>query len=483
VALGDRSVGFGAAGLKVLGLLVLAVIGVASDSWWVLGGLLTLTVAWWLGHGRNPLRLLPMLRRTWVFLLFLLLSFVIFPPETADPVTVSIGAWTIDLSGLPVGAMMCLRLLVIIVASLVLRETSRPGEILLGLRQLRIPLPLAQTIDATLTLVAARRTGPRRRRSREQKREARRASPEQPKRTLRQRGTALADRLASSFHEHVAQSAQEIGLPADQRAKHISAATDVVVVTALVVMVMGLKMVKLLPGIPFASGNRLVLVFPLYFVAARYTRSRIGATWLGATLGVVAFLFGEGRFGILEVAKYVAAGVILDLAWPLVGRRRSVLAFSLVGLLMGIGWFASTLLAAWIARAPAIFYVIAGGMAISQLVFATLSGPVSWALLRALERPLPPPQADAVVTSGTGAGAKQADPASGRLSGETDINDRSADRTNTSGGPHAEDQRHQPAALDEAAGGARRSGGGDVPPPPGSQRDQGRGDLDHRGGP
>jgi hypothetical protein len=494
VALEGGSVGFGRAGLKVLGLLVLAVVAVASDSWWVLGGLLTLSVVWWVGHGRNPLRLLPMLRRTWVFLLFLLLSFVIFPPETATPITVVIGGRTIDLSGLPVGAMMCLRLLVIIVASLVLRETSRPGEILLGLRQLRIPLPLAQTIDATLTLVAARRTGPRKRRRRAEKRETRGATPERTRRTLRERAMAVADRLASSFHEHVAQSAAEIGLPADQRTRHISAATDVVVVTALVVMVMGLKMVKLLPGIPFASGNRLVLVFPLYFVAARYTRSRIGATWLGATLGIVAFLFGEGRFGILEVAKYVAAGAILDLAWPLVRRRRSVLVYSLVGLLMGIGWFASTLLAAWIARAPAVFYAIAVGMAISQFVFATLSGPVSWALLRALDRPR---EADRVVADGrgepraapygsmdgAGSGPKQADPSSIRSPGETDIKERSADRQDSRRGPHAEDERGEPASVDEEAGGPRRSGGGDLPSPSGSQRDQGGSDLDHRGGP
>ena len=390
--LDQGSVGFGAPALKILGLFALAVAAILSDSWWVLGGLLALPLAWWVGHGRNPLRLLPMLRRTWVFLSFLLLSFLIVPPKTSDPFTVEVAGWNIDLSGLVVGGMMCLRLLTIIIASLVLRETGRPREILVGLRQLRIPLALAQTIDATLTLVAAQRTGPRRRRR--GKRRGRRDA-DGPPRTFRERGLALAERLATSFHETVARSSAEIGVPADERERHISAASDVAIVTSLVVMVMGLKMVKLLPGIPFASGNRLVLVFPLYFVAARYTRSRIGATWTGATLGVVAFLFGEGRFGILEIAKYVAAGAILDLVWPLVRRRRSVVMFGLAGLLMGVGWFSSTLLAAWIASAPAIFYALAVGMAISQLVFSVLSGPVSWALLRALDRPVEPREAQA----------------------------------------------------------------------------------------
>ena len=425
----EGSVGFGTAGLKILGLLVLAVTAIASDSWWVLGGLLLLPLAWWVGHGRNPLHLFPMLRRTWVFLIFLLLSFLILPPETTDRLDVEIAGRTIDLSGLLVGGRMCLRLLTIILASLVLRETGRPREILLGLRQLRIPLPLAQTIEATLTLVAARRTGPRRRRRRAEKREAGPTTPDRTRRTFRERGMALAERLASSFHENVAQSAAEIGDHANPRARHISAATDAVVVTALVVMVMGLKMVKILPGIPFASGNRLLLVFPLYFTAARYTRSRIGATWMGATLGVVSFLFGEGRFGVLEVAKYVAAGVILDLIWPLLRRHRSVLTFSAAGLLMGIGWFASTLLAAWIARAPAIFYALAAGMAVSQFVFATLSGPVSWALIRVLDRPTE--DEEAVVGGGGGAGparatgSKQPHTSGSRSPGGADINDRS----------------------------------------------------------
>jgi uncharacterized membrane protein YgcG len=311
---------------------------------------------------------------------------------------------------------MCLRLLTIIVASLVLRETGRPREILLGLRQLRLPLPVAQTVEATLSLVAAQRAGRggrRQRKARRKERREARRSAGGPKPSFSERRRALAERLASSFHENIERSAAEIGSPADQGARHISAAPDVVVVTALVVMVMGLKLVKLLPGIPFASGNRLMLVFPLYFAAARYTKSRIGATWMGATLGVVAFLFGEGRFGILEIAKYIAAGLILDLLWPILRRRQGVIIFSAAGLLMGLGWFASTLLAAWLANAPAIFYALAGGMAISQFVFSVLAGPVSWVLLRTLDRPVPskPPDAsepgagDGSRTVGTGAGS------------------------------------------------------------------------------
>ena len=417
-----KSEGGAAPAIKILALFTLAVTAILSDSWWVLGSLLAIPVLWWVAHGKNPLLLVPMLRRTWVFLFFLLISFLIVPPETPDPLEIEVAGAVIDVSGLMIGARMCIRLLTIILASLVLRETGRPREILLGLRQLRLPLPVAQTIDATLTLVAAQRTGRGGgRRRRKEKRRARRAA-DGPRPSLAERRRALAERLASSFHETISRSAAQVGSPSDEGVTHISAASDVVVVTALVVMVMGLKLVKILPGIPLASGNKLMLIIPLYFVAARYTRSRIGATWMGVTLGVVSFLFGEGRFGILEIAKYVAAGVVLDLLWPVIRQRSNVVVASIVGLLMGIGWFASTLLAAWVASAPPIFYALAGVMAISQFAFSFLSGPVTWGLLRALDRPIAPKQSEAELVeetdqhhavgsgsgAGTGGGRKQA---------------------------------------------------------------------------
>src|SRR5256886_7141691 len=83
------------------------------------------------------------------------------------------------------------------------------------------------------------------------------------------------------------------------------------------------KVLKFLPGLPFAPGHKALLLFPLYVLAARLTHSRWGATAAGSIMGVIGFLQGDGRFGILAVLKHVAPGVVVDVADPLIRRLPS----------------------------------------------------------------------------------------------------------------------------------------------------------------
>jgi cobalt transport protein len=367
-------------GLRIIGLVGLAVVALLASSWWALGSLASVPVLWWVAHGRNPLRLLRFLRRTAWFLLFLVVSFLIVPPATAHPWMLHIAGRHINVTGLGPGVRMSLRLLTIVLGSIVLRETGRRGELLIGLRQLRLPLPVAQTIDAALSLVGEMQGG-RRRGQRRREREGRGLRG-----VLRSDKEAAAARLLESFEDTVARSEDAIGKSAQPDTMGIRVSSDAAVVAALAVMAMTVKFAKILPGIPFASGHKNMLTIPLYFAAARLTRSRLGATWMGITLGVVAFMFGEGRFGIIEIVKYVAPGVVLDAVWPFIRYRRNVVLLSILGLVMAFARFGSTLLAGWIAHAPPLFYALAGGASVTQFIFGLLSGPVSWAVLRSIDR-------------------------------------------------------------------------------------------------
>jgi hypothetical protein len=196
----------------------------------------------------------------------------------------------------------------------------------------------------------------------------------------------LIERLGSAFASSIQETTAALhDLTAEAGPKH-RVSTDAVVITSLTVMAMSVKFLKILPGIPILSGHKQLVIIPLYFVAADLAKSRWAGTWMGASLGVVSFLFGEGRFGILEVAKYIASGLVLDLVWPLLRRRRSAVLFGLAGTLMGIAWIASTLLAALIVHAPRLFYAVILATSVSQLAFSLFSGPVSVGLLRAIER-------------------------------------------------------------------------------------------------
>lgn len=355
--------------LRILGLIGLSVLAALSTSWWVLGSLLAVPVIWWIGHGRNPARLLHHLRRLSALAATLVLSFLLFPPP-GEPRFVNVLGWDVDLRGADDGARMALRLAVIVIGSIVLRETGQPGDLVRGLRRLFVPRPVAETTEAALLLIG--QPGGRRRGRGDGGRRRRRLSGIGA--AVRNRGAA-ADRLVVSLKENVERGERVAGV-----------SSDAAVVAAIAVMAMTVKLAKVLPGLPFAPGHKNLLVLPLYVAAAHLTASRLGGTWAGVTLGVVAFLYGEGRFGVLEIAKYVAPGIVIDAAWPVVRRFPNVVVLSVVGLFLAVARLGATLLAGWLAHAPAFFYAVTGAAAVPQFIFGAASGPVSWALLKALSR-------------------------------------------------------------------------------------------------
>ena len=146
------------------------------------------------------------------------------------------------------------------------------------------------------------------------------------------------------------------------------------------------KALKILPGIPFLPGYKGVILIPLYLVAARVTRTRAGATLTGLTMGTVAFLLGDGRYGVFEIAKHVAPGVIVDLVYPLLRRNRGVVAWCVLGLLAALGRFATITLIALAVQPPALVYAVLLPGLLVHGIFGVLSGVVAAPLLHAFDR-------------------------------------------------------------------------------------------------
>src|SRR5262249_39565372 len=160
---------------------------------------------------------------------------------------------------------------------------------------------------------------------------------------------------------------------------------------------LGIKALKLLPNIPFAPGHKLVLLTPLYVVASLKTRTRFGATLTGLVMGTVAFLLGDGRYGIFEILKHVAPGILCDLFVPLLARRRpktrggSALVWSIAGGIMGVGRFATIFTVTLTVQAPAVAWAFLVPGLIIHTTFGVLSGLVSAPLIRAfIDRGDPP---------------------------------------------------------------------------------------------
>jgi hypothetical protein len=161
-------------------------------------------------------------------------------------------------------------------------------------------------------------------------------------------------------------------------------AHDVAVVTGIALAMASLRLVKLLPGVPFASGHKVLLLFPLYVLAARLTHSRWGGTVAGSIIGVIAFLQGDGRFGLLEILKHVAPGLVIDLADPFVSRLPAwSLGYSILGLAAAVARTTTEFAVVFLLGSRAEVYIFPAARLVPNLLAGFLSGFVTIFVLRA----------------------------------------------------------------------------------------------------
>ena len=138
-------------------------------------------------------------------------------------------------------------------------------------------------------------------------------------------------------------------------------------------------------GVPFAPGFKLVVLTPFYVVAALLTRTRLGATWLGFVFGTVSFLFGDGRYGIFEIFKHLAPGILCDLLVPLVRRRAGPFTWACLGAVTSVGRVATIFLVTLAVQPPAIAYAVLLPNLLSQVTAGFLSGFLTYPIVRTVE--------------------------------------------------------------------------------------------------
>lgn len=291
----------------------------------------------------------------------------------------ALGGWTpaVNLTGLTVAGLMCLRVFTLVMASTWLQHSSPPGALVAGLERLRVPQSVAVTVDATLALLGGERGagkggGGGHGGGKHGK------NADKPKLTWDQ---VRAGRLGV-IQDLVDQSLARAREWLSARHPHLSPERlhDLTVVLAVSLTIMGLKVLQVLPGVPIASGHKNLLIVPLLLFAAHATRMRFGGLAAGTAAGVVSFLLGYGKFGILEIAHFAVPGLLADLLMPFAraqGRTGRLLQFALIGIALGLGRFAANLLVILLAGAPQLAFLLFAPMLISQVAFGALSCMVS----------------------------------------------------------------------------------------------------------
>jgi hypothetical protein len=376
--------------LRVL-YLATVVVGVAllASPLAIAGVLATQLLAWRLVG--LPTRLL--VRHTlklWGFALFLLASYALTADDPATDrwlAVALVGGWSIDVnvSGAATGALVVLRVVAVILASQVARAGD-PRAVTQGLRRLGVPDVVAVAMDTVLALLGPEgRGGGGGGNGRGGGRGRGKGSFWQGLARLRRGDVgAIVHRLERQIdraERHL--EVQELGRRSRVWLR------DVAVIAGISLTMLGIKAFKILPAIPLAPGHKLVVLTPLFVVAALLTRARLGATLTGLTMGSVAFLLGDGKYGVLEILKHVTPGLICDLCVPLLvawRREPGRLAFALLGGLIAVGRFATIFAVVLFAQAPQVAYaILLPGLSV-HVSFGILSGLVSFHLWRAVDR-------------------------------------------------------------------------------------------------
>jgi hypothetical protein len=333
----------------------------------------------WLALGLGARALARQILKLWGFTAFICISYAI---TTEDPdVDRWIHVWKvpINLGGLAIGGLMIVRVVTVILAS----RISRAGDersIALGLRKLWVPDIIAHSIDAVLALLGGggggggRGTGGGRNRG---------AQPEggfiaNLKKIAKGDVGPIVDRMERQIE-------RADGFLYEEHGEGVS--RDATIIVGLSLTMLGIKALKVLPSIPFAPGHKLVLLTPLYVVASLKTKTRFGATLTGLVMGSVAFLLGDGRYGIFEILKHVAPGILCDLFVPLVTARKhkaGAVAWSLLGGIMGVGRFATIFVVTLTVQPPKVAFAFLIPGLVVHTTFGVLSGLVSAPLIGAV---------------------------------------------------------------------------------------------------
>ena len=388
--------------LALIYLLVLSVAMFRFERLDLLAGLAVTHLVLYTALKLDAQPLVRIVRRLSLFFLFILLvNAVQWSALTDSPAN-----W-IDDDGLWTGLALSLRVLIIVVASTLVRLAAPAGAFADAIRAFGLPRTAALAVDGVFELIGTERgpgsgSGRGGGKGRSQGGGGGSGSSGSAAKTP----DAAAGLTWSDFRQRRLDALLDILRDSLERAQHWiarrapdlpeSAVRDASLVLMTALAIMSVRFLQILPGLPIAPGHKNLLIVPLYLFVAVSTRSRFGATQCGLAIGLLSFLFGQGRFGVFEVLQWLLPGVAADLMAPLLRRIRGALrwpAYALAGLILGALRFSAGLLMILLAGGHPGLFAIYFPFLLSQATFATAGASLTpWLTKRwsAMEPPSPP---------------------------------------------------------------------------------------------
>lgn len=366
--------------VKIFYLFALATGLFFISDWRYIGLIVVFQTAVWLRSGLGIAPLLKAVLRLKWFVLLVTVSYMLIPPSSSAPdLQLNLGFMILSFyfSGLEHAGLMLSRVMLLVVSGLWVRLSEPAGSFVVALKHLAIPQTVAIVIDAGLSLTAGDNksgTGSGGGRGKG-KGEASKAG--RIKRTqvlfadIRQGKFGFVDNLIGSAFK-------KSKIYMDERYPQMEASIrrDASIILMVVVAIMSLKLLQLLPGLPFAPGHKNLLVIPLLVLASMSTHGKYGGFAAGFAVGIVSFLMGYGKFGIFEVLQFALPGLIADLLLAVLVTGSGIfllIKLAVLGALIGLTRFVANFMVIMLAGSPELAWIVFAPMLISQVLFGSLS--------------------------------------------------------------------------------------------------------------
>ncbi len=168
-------------------------------------------------------------------------------------------------------------------------------------------------------------------------------------------------------------------------AKEKFANNDLAIIAAFSMIVTFIRFMKIAPGFPIAPGHKNVLIIPFFILAARLTNKKFAGTSIGFISGIVHFISGFGKFGPLGIIQFALLGLVIDILMIFFRRNQSFFIFALIGIVAGLTRVSVEIGLAWVLGMPVEYYLFYSPYIISQCAFGALSAIVTKYLINKID--------------------------------------------------------------------------------------------------
>lgn len=146
-----------------------------------------------------------------------------------------------------------------------------------------------------------------------------------------------------------------------------------------------IRMVKIAPGIPWASGHKNIVLIPVFVYGIARSGKKFAGTTVGLISGILNFGMGFGKYGPIGILQFAVLGFVMDLLLLIPVRKTNLIYLALIGIIGGFVRASTDILLALMLNASELIYLVYLPTIISQVAFGGASAFISRAILKKIE--------------------------------------------------------------------------------------------------